>query len=146
VGVGEATGVVGIIATSTNKGVSWTTQAHPISVSVADIAYNGSRWIAVGNGSSHTIAYSDNLTSWTGAGKSVITVVAFGVGWVGDKWVALGFGTNHLAYSSNGVTWTGLGSSLFVSNGQKVKWNESNFIKQDGPVIINSPDQIIIPP
>jgi hypothetical protein len=42
--------------------------------------------------------------------------------------VAVGQGTNTLAYSFNGITWTGLGTSIFTTQGTSVSWNGSYFL------------------
>ena len=77
------------------------------------VAWNGTMWVAVGQGT-NTIAYSSDGITWTGLGTSAFSSVGHGVAWNGTRWVAVGQGTNTIAYSSDGITWTGLGTSTLV--------------------------------
>jgi flagellar basal body rod protein FlgG len=104
-------------------------------------------WVAVGGGTTHTIAYSNNGTTWTGLGKTIITDRALGVAWNGTMWVAVGEGTNSIAYSNNGTTWTRITlKSIFSSNGRGVASNAGNRsvtsyignVSITGPGIINT--------
>jgi hypothetical protein len=119
------------IAYSTNNGASWIGSGTTIfSVAGYGIAKNNSKWIAVGSGTSNTIASSNDGVTWTGNGTSIFTQSGRGVAYNGTKWVAVGEGTNHtIAYSSdNGNTWTGIGNSIFSSVGYGITWNGSRFV------------------
>jgi hypothetical protein len=69
------------------------------------------------------IRYDFRQTYWTGIGASIFSVLGRGVEWCGDKWVAVGQGTNTIAISSDGVSWTGLGSSIFSTWGRRLAYN-----------------------
>jgi len=85
-----------------------------------NIAWNGSMWVAVGNGT-NSIAYSYDGITWMGLGTSVLTL-GNGIAWSGSMWIAVGSGTNSIAYSYDGLRWTGIGTSIFTS-GNGVAWN-----------------------
>jgi len=82
---------------------------HPM---VAGFALNGTN-------NQNTLAYSYDGIYWNGLGKSIFTTTVNSVNWNGDKWVAVGAGTNSIAYSYDAINWTGLGtpSSLTTGNG-----------------------------
>ncbi len=74
------------------------------------VAWNGEKWVAAGNGRTHSLAFSDDGgMTWTGiTGKSIFSVEARDVAWNGQMWVAVGRGVNFsTAYSYDGVTWMG---------------------------------------
>ena len=84
------------------------------------VAYNQvyKSWIAVGDGSSNTIAYSTDPSAitWNGvSGSPAIISPAYGVACDGSGGVsvAVGQGTNSIAYSNNGGSvWTGVNTTL----------------------------------
>jgi hypothetical protein len=69
----------------------------------------------VGDGSLNTISYStDGGLNWTGVGKTIFSLIGYGIAWNGKLWIATGTGsTNSLAYSNNGIDWFGLGKTIF---------------------------------
>jgi hypothetical protein len=75
--------------------------------------WNGTLWVAGGQGAVNTLGYSYDGQTWIGLGKTVFTQQCNKVKWNGSIWVAVGEGTNTLAISTNGTTWTGLGTSIF---------------------------------
>ena len=97
-------------------------------------------WVAVGDGDTHSIAYSSDVNGWTGAtGPSDSTITIFsnhglGVAWNGKMWVAVGSGTNSIAYSSDGISWTGAtgpsGSTttIFSEYGVDIAWNGKRWV------------------
>jgi hypothetical protein len=71
------------------------------------------RWVAVGIGASHTIAYSTDGINWTGAGVTMFPAVSGGNGvcFNGTLFVAVGTkgaGSFTAAYSQDGASWTGV--------------------------------------
>lgn len=92
-----------------------------------DVAFNGTLWVATGDGANHTLAYSENGKVWVGLGKSVFSVRGNRVSWNGQMWVAAGKGSVHtLAYSVDGKTWTGLGKTIFDTEALSVSWGLTN--------------------
>lgn len=77
----------------------------------------------VHTGTTHTIAYSVNGTDWTGLGNSIFTTSGNGVAWNGEKFVAVGEGTNNAAYSYNGINWVALGTLMLGARGTSVTWS-----------------------
>lgn len=92
-------------------GVVWNNTATPaaVPVNVKSYAYNGSRWVVGGNGTT-SLAYSDNGISWTiAATGNAIFSTCNQVVWGKDKFVAVGIaltGKQPIAYSTDGITWT----------------------------------------
>jgi len=71
------------------------------------VSYNGYNiYVAVGTGSTNTIAYSYNGTQWTGLGSTIFSSAGYAIKFVNNLWIALGSGTNSISYSSNGTVWT----------------------------------------
>jgi hypothetical protein len=73
------------------------------------VAWNGSLWVAGGEGDETTLVYSDdNGTTWTLSfnGGEIFTTSCDSIAWNGSLWVAGGTGTNKVATSSDGSTWT----------------------------------------
>jgi len=74
------------------------------------VAYNGSIWVAVGEGITNTIAYSLNGIDWVGCGVDILSE-GREVAWNGTLWVVVGTAANDYefgAYSYNGIDWTPL--------------------------------------
>jgi len=110
------------------------------------VAWNGEKWVAAGNGRTHSLAFSDDGgITWSGiTGKSIFSVEARAVAWNGTMWVAVGRGLLFsTAYSYDGITWVGSldasGNNVFdytnvssVSDisggGNQVLWNGKMWI------------------
>jgi hypothetical protein len=92
------------------------------------IAYNGTLWVAVGQGS-NTIAWSvDGSSNWTGLGTATFSTAGNDVAWNGQMWMAVGQGGNTLASSTDGKIWTGLGTTTFTSSGNGIAWNGTRWL------------------
>jgi len=97
------------------------------------VAWNGKLWVAVGEGTTNTIAYSSDGVVWTGAtdfsgvaetSVNIFSNAGFGVAWNGKRWVATGDGTtNTIAYSSDGIKWVGIGTNIITEYGYGVAGN-----------------------
>jgi hypothetical protein len=94
------------------------------SVSCRSIARSADLWIAGGEGSNNTLAYSRDGKQWTGLGTSIFSTACHHVAYNGLVWVAVGAGSaNSLAVSTDGLVWTGLGKTVFSTAGTSVDWN-----------------------
>ena len=119
-------------------GINWTPSFSGNSIfrwNVADIATNGTMWVAVGgnySGTLTTIAYSYDGTTWlpSSNGSSIFSVGGVAVAWGSSKWVAGGSGTNQLAYSTDGITWTAStsGNGVFTTACRAVAWNGTKWV------------------
>jgi hypothetical protein len=123
------------IATSYDGGTTWTGSSSIFSVQGYGVAWNGSLWVAVGEGASHTIATSTDGTTWTGRGVSTFTTRGRGVVWSPSLslWVAVGQGGNAIVTSTDGITWTSRVNTTtipfpFNDRGLGVAWNGSLFV------------------
>jgi hypothetical protein len=105
--------------------------------------WNGTLWIAGGQGATNTLAYSYDGTTWTGLGNTIFTQQCNKVKWNGTMWVAVGEGTNTLAISINGTTWTGLGTSIFDASGLAIAFNTSTWLAGGNNGLAYSTDGIV---
>lgn len=110
-----------------------------------DAAYGNGLWVAVGTGTSNTIASSVDAKTWAGQGTSVFSTGGYGVVWSGSVWVAVGQGTNTMVYSSNGSNWTAAstppGSAVFDTYGRSVAYADGIWVAvgaSNYPVLISS--------
>ena len=75
--------------------------------------HNGSKILALGNGTNYSIGYSTNGVDWTGINTTKTLFSDYGNSAVYidniSLWVAVGKGNNSIANSSDGINWTGLG-------------------------------------
>ena len=99
------------------------------------VAWNGSMWVAVGDGT-NTIAYSINGQYWYPSNNSmnIFSNGGNGIAWNGTIWVAVGGGTNTIAYSSDGINWTGSNNSttIFSYGGYGIAWNGTIWVAVGG--------------
>ncbi len=105
--------------------------------------WNGTMWIAVGQGAVNTLGYSYDGQTWTGLGSSIFSIKANSVKWNGTMWVAVGEGTNTIAFSYNGLTWTGLGTSVIDSSGLSVAYNGTTWLAGGNNTLAYSTDGIV---
>jgi len=110
-----------------NDGKSWNGSTSIFTSNAYSVATNGTLWIACGEGTDNTLAYSYDGYTWEGMGKSVFTQEAVGIGFYNNIWVAVGKSTNSIAYSLNGFEWTGLGMR-FSNAGLCLKHNGSRWL------------------
>jgi len=108
--------------------------------------YDSSFLLALGQGSSHSIAYStDGGDTWTGLPRDVLTFEANAATYGNGKWVAFGGSSPaSIAYSSDGINWTAAGypftrgygvhfaNGLFVGLGNTTLTNNSIVTSTDG--------------
>jgi hypothetical protein len=122
--------VVNVLAGTGYRSLSWTnnqTTWNPIDEDVFttanDVTFNGTLWVAAGEGVDHTLAYSENGRTWFGLGKTIFSTRGNHVSWNGRMWLAAGSGSSHtLAYSMDGKNWTGLGKTVFDTEALSVTW------------------------
>ncbi len=124
---------------------SGTWSANTISVfstSVSKIKHgadkNGnSLWMAIGTGTTNTIAYSTNpsdKTSWVGLGKTLFSTTATGIDYGSDQsgnslWIIAGNGPNKFAYSydpTNISSWVPLNPNTFASYAQTIAYGKDS--------------------
>ena len=106
------------LAYSADAGATWTSLPYAgFETATYGVAFGGSKWVAVGDGTTNTMIVSYTGTVWYGLGKAVFSVKGLGVAWNGSIWVATGEGTNTLATSADGITWTGQGDTIFSVRG-----------------------------
>jgi len=94
-------------------------------------AWNGTRWVAGGQGTNR-IAYSSDGLNWiaSASGSALFTNNCQAVAWNGTRWVAGGAGTNQLAYSSDGINWTAStsGNGVITTGCIALAWNGTIFV------------------
>jgi hypothetical protein len=98
-----------------NDGITWTGLGKTMfDTWGSNAVYNGTLWVACGNGTVNSMAYSYDGLNWTGLGNRIIGLCE-GLLYYNNVWVGGGFGANTMAYSYDGLIWTGLGNTLFTS-------------------------------
>ena len=91
------------------------------------VAWNGSIWVALGEGT-NTLATSYDGITWSII-SSVFTVRGLCAAANGSQWIAGGSGTNTLARSTDGgATWVGQGTSVFSVATYGIAWNGSLWV------------------
>jgi hypothetical protein len=111
-----------------DDGITWTGLGSTI-FSGNDVAWNGTRWVAVGQGTTNTIAYSSDGITWTGLGITVFSDFGYGIASNKTSWVAVGSGTNSIAYSNDGLIWTGVTlKTIFSEFGNRVASNGTRWV------------------
>ena len=137
------------IAYSDNSGVSWTPALYNGTTTKSlfqtrgyDVLYNKlfNKWIVVGQGTTHSIAYSTDGANWETENISWTTSSfsnARSIACNGSRWVAVGQGPNSIAWSDDGYIWTGVtGKTIFSSLGYGVdcignRWVAVGYSKND---------------
>ena len=107
-------------------GITWNTNSAATAVvgTCKAVAWNGSYWMAVGDGVGTTplatIATSPDGINWTSQTDSILGS-GRAVAWNGSIWVAVGSG---IIFSSDGVNWTPAANDPFSPNPKNgVAWN-----------------------
>ena len=98
-----------------------------LSTGVFDAASVSQVFVAVGEGTDNTLAYSNNGTVWFGLGNNLFTTAAYDVAYNGILFVAVGAGTNSIAWSLTGTNWTGVGTTVFTT-GYSVTWTGERWV------------------
>lgn len=92
------------------NGINWTPNWYAnniFSIGVYGLAWNGSIFVAAGQGG-NTLGYSYDGIRWLGSMTlSPFTLCATAIAWNGSLWVAAGAGTCTSAYSYDGIRWIG---------------------------------------
>ena len=116
------------IAYSDDNGKTWEGLGKDIFTNLGlDVAWNGSMWVAVGLGTTHSIAISYDGITWQGRGKDIFTTRGYDVAWNGSMWVAVGEGTNDtIAISYDGMNWTGRGKDILTTYGSRCSLERFN--------------------
>lgn len=110
---GNTAAGAGVIAYSTSDdATAWTVATCPINTRVTGLAYNGGRTVAVGNGATHTMAYSDDFgMTWTGLGVALLdntsATANHSVYWAMGKFIIAGTTSTggKILYSNDGINW-----------------------------------------
>jgi hypothetical protein len=128
------------ISYSLNDGDTWSASAGSVFNTVAnDAKWNGRMWVAVGDGSSNTIATSEDGEEWMGRGKFIFSEEATSIEWSKEAnlWVATGSDTNNgysVANSVDGVHWIGKQIANMVS-GTFVRYNGELWVLAGVPAV-----------
>ena len=126
------------ISYSNDYGATWIPANIPVNIpsNVYDIAYNGNRWVAVGD-VNIPILYSTDGINWINSANGTAifgnTSQVNGIAWNGTLWVAVAtatFGANTIGYSSDGITWNAAttSTSIFSVVGFGIAWNGSIWV------------------
>lgn len=128
-------------------GISWVeaaqASANTIFSQANGAAWNGYKWIAVGQAASTTYGYGNTMAFstiigntnignagnvWIGMQNRIFSVAGMNVAYNGNIWAAVGQGGNSIAWSPDGNSWFGLGTGIFSNYGQTIAWNGSYWL------------------
>jgi hypothetical protein len=128
------------------SGTSWNTYYDTASALFAQAngaAWNGYKWIAVGQATNTTYGYGNTMAFstiigntnignagniWIGMQNRIFSIAGMNVAYNGNIWAAVGQGGNSIAWSPDGNSWFGLGTSIFSNYGQTISWNGSYWL------------------
>jgi hypothetical protein len=103
-------------------GIFWTTSSSITSIlnhSVRAVAWGGNVWVAVGLGSTASVAYSYDGMNWIKSDTAyAINTDVYALAWNGTMWLAA---NNRMMRSYDGITWTMILSTLPTYNGAITK-------------------------
>lgn len=133
VAVGRACEIV------TYDGTGWATRANPdayCSTNLNDVAYNGTRFVAVGD--SGTVLWSNDGASWSSA-TSGVSGDLYAITYGNDTFVAVGAGGTVLT-STDGSSWNA-GTSNTTADLNGVAYGDGVFVAVgDGGTVLTSTD------
>ena len=119
-------------------GATWTPQTFGTTNNIQEIAYNGSLFVAVGDGGA--IATSPDGITWTqrNASQTITGNNLEDVTWNGTHWIAVGF-NGTIATSLNGTSWN-LATSGTTQSLRGVTWdgNQAIVVGANGTVLKSS--------
>jgi hypothetical protein len=130
---GSTVSTIGNTLAYSYNGLNWigiAASAAPFTTLASSVAWNGSLWVAAGQGG-NTLAYSYTGNTWLAVPNSgtIFSYQGNQVTWNGNTWGATGncnassantnFG-NTQAYSFNGINWFGLGGNVFSGTANSV--------------------------
>jgi len=142
-------------------GPTWSVATNPLTTAAYGLLYDSvaSKYFAVGNGTTHTLATSADGISWTGAGKSLVTGNAYTIHGPAAStatdpsyaWIAVGNvaggGGNIIGANTTIASWSGLlgtssahtsryaigyGNGIWISGGLTVSSGNNYSISSDG--------------
>jgi hypothetical protein len=109
-----------------------------------DACWNGNKWVIVCDSNTNVnngaIYYSrsplsaiyaiyDPTVLWKNTGSSIFSISGNGVTWDGEKFIAVGEGTNTIAYSYDAMIWVPvIQNNLIFTSGKKIYFNEKLYI------------------
>ena len=124
-------------------GINWTGVTLPsggfTSLIAFDVAWGKDKFVACGgasNANAQKFYYSFNGINWTLVTSTTFLFGAYGIGFNGSLWVAVGNGNGSTAYSYDGITWL-IGSGATFSNNDfngngAVAWNGYRWVVTSG--------------
>jgi hypothetical protein len=132
---------------TSSNGTTWVAGTGGFSQKGNGVAWNGSMWVAVGEGSSSPIRTSTDGSSWTGSSVGFFTNKSNGIAWNGSLWVAVGDGGSTVRISTDGIYWSNAVGG-FSQRGNGVAWNGSMWVavgegSSTPTTIITSKDGIV---
>lgn len=100
------------------------------------LEWDGSIWVAAGNGPSN-FYYSYDGINWTGSDGPNIFNAATNIKYNGSYWMASGINstndtTSNLAISQNGKTWSNISDSKINTTCNDIEWNGSLWVTTGG--------------
>ena len=117
-------------------GFTWTASGTSLTSLLTGAIYktvwNGSLWVAVGQGT-NSLAYTTDplgLSGWVGLSNGTVSSYIYDCVWNGTLFVAVGYLSPYSStvyYSYNGISWVTT-TNLFGASARSVAWNGKKFI------------------
>ena len=101
------------------------------------VAWSGTTWVMVGQGTTNTQITSSNGVIWIARGLSIFATAGYSVKWNGSYFLATGTGTNTTAISTDGLTWDITGKLPF-STGYYIATNSNGLYTATGIGVVAS--------
>jgi hypothetical protein len=134
--VGTNSGITAPSMVISYDGLTWTTATTNLTARITTklfkAIWNGSIWLAVGEGT-NGLAYTTDpfgLTGWIGLGNTAVSSVVNDCVWNGTIFVAVGTNSQSktICYSYNGINWHGTPNIFGTNPVISVSWNGNKFI------------------
>ena len=114
-------------------GKFWNTSSGGFSTGGYGVAWNGSLWVAAGDGgsSASNMMWSTDGKTWNPPTGNTFYSLGRSVAWNGSLWVAAGNAVSaagSMMWSTDGKTWNASANNTFSGAGNAVAWNGSLWV------------------
>ena len=108
-----------------------------------NIAYGAGKYVVASDAEGgDPISYSSNGINWFKSENSILDS-CYDVIYDGEKFIAVGMGTNTIVYSYDGISWIGVSnSSSIMKVPQKIIWSGNKYVVIGENIIVYSLDGI----
>jgi hypothetical protein len=115
-------------------GKSWNASTNNSLSLCFGVAWNGSLWVATGQGTggaAGSMMWSTDGKFWNASTNNSFSSLGNGIAWNGSLWVAAGNGggvAGSMMWSTDGKFWNASANNTFLDSGRGVAWNGSLWV------------------